>query len=143
MIYRAKTQVHHRESAMPSSHNRKSPFFTRISSVVQKAGRHAPLALSHAFLKFTFLAPITYSRILVNLSTQPLKKHEPHIRETGDQSILPGYWVAPFVASVQDFSRWETNHEEYDILLIYCHGVAFSVGHALVRRERSVTSMHC
>lgn len=163
---------------------RKSSFYTRISTVVQKLTKHEPYSLAHSTLKLTFLAPPTLSQILVGLATQPLPEHEPHIRETSDQIALPGYWyvcselsslcltvsgglrhpdppqtvlctpdsvlihqettrrrnadpevfhrVAPSVASVTDLSRWELDNEEYDILLIYFHGGAFAVGHALV-----------
>jgi acetyl esterase/lipase len=111
---------------------RKSPFFTCLSTGIQRLTAHSPHPLSHYTLKGTFLAPTTLSRILVNLCTQPLPAHERHIRETSDQVSLPGYWVAPLCASYNDLRKWELDAFSYDILLIYCHGGAFSVGHALM-----------
>lgn len=116
---------------MPSP-KRKSPFVTKVSAALQNLTKNESYALAHATLKFTFLAPPTLSQILVSIGTQPLPDHEPHICETSDQAALPGYWVSPFVASINDLPKWELNHDEYDILLIYCHGGAFSVGHSLV-----------
>ncbi len=69
--------------------------------------------------------------MIVDFATQPLPEHEPHIKATSDQEKLPGFWVAPFVAEVEDLEAWEDDPEGYDYLMVFFHGGAFGCGHGM------------
>lgn len=120
---------------------RKSPFVTRISTVLQQATKHEPYDLVRARLTATYNANVTFCRILVNLATQPLPEQERNIRATSDPALLPGYWIAPNVQKVVEIAKWETDVDDYDMILMYCHGGAFAVGHSLVRPSIYHTSI--